>query len=150
MSAFGAGLINLAGLVPGDSNVLLLLNDGLGKHIRHQCAKDKYPSLLLEFVIADLALSSHSIPSFTLTSSSLLSPVLDHHPPSAIITHAEFLPQLLELVYDTSEGSHHTIIVVGEPNHKVTQGVQARILKFEELERQGAVLEPVQPSTSGA
>lgn len=96
-----------------------------------------------------MALSSHSIPSFTLTSISLLSPVLENHPPSAIITDAEFLPQLLELVYDTHEGAHHTIIVVGEPSHKATQGLQARILKFEDLERQGAVLEAVQPSTPG-
>jgi long-chain acyl-CoA synthetase len=30
VSAFGRGLIGAAGLVPDDSNVLLLLNDGLG------------------------------------------------------------------------------------------------------------------------
>ncbi len=31
VSAFGTGLVKQAGLVPGDSNVLLLLNDGLGE-----------------------------------------------------------------------------------------------------------------------
>ena len=54
-------------------------------------------------MISDLALASHSIPSFTLTSKALLSPFLDSHPPSAIITDAEFLPHLLELIYDIHE-----------------------------------------------
>jgi hypothetical protein len=61
-----------------------------------------------------LALAAHGIPSFTLTSLSLLSEVLESHPPSAIVTHASFLPQLLELIYDSAEGEHHTVIVVGD------------------------------------
>ncbi|KAI0340515.1 acetyl-CoA synthetase-like protein [Trametopsis cervina] len=127
VSAFGTGLIKVVGLVPQDSNVLLLLNDGL------------------EFLIADLALSLHSIPSFTLTSSALLSQVLDDHPPSAIITHASFLPQLLELVYDANEDSHHTIIVVGDPDEKVLRSSgQARLLRWDDIEGQGAGTEPVQ------
>lgn len=92
-----------------------------------------------EFLISDLALSCRSIPSFTLSSISLLSPLLDSHPPSAIITHADFLPHLLELVYDTREGSHHTIIVVGSPGVKVGQGLgQVRILAWEDILNRGA------------
>ncbi|EKM55644.1 uncharacterized protein PHACADRAFT_161674 [Phanerochaete carnosa HHB-10118-sp] len=131
VSAIGTGLLKVASLTPGESNVLLLLNDGL------------------EFLLSDLALASQSIPSFTLTSISLLSPVLDSHPPSAIITEAEFLPHLLELIYDTNEGSHHTIIVIGEPDVKRAQGLnQVRVLKFSELERQGALLEQAAPSAT--
>lgn len=106
--------------------------------------------LLLEFLIADLALASHAIPSFTLTSMSLLSSVLENHPPSAIITEAAFLPHLLELIYDSHESSHHTVIVVGEPSTKYAQGLnQIRILKFAELEVQGAQLEQVSPPSPG-
>ncbi|KAH9854063.1 acetyl-CoA synthetase-like protein [Lenzites betulinus] len=117
----GAGLIHLAGLAPQESNVLLLLNDGL------------------EFLIADLALASHSIPSFTLSSLSLLSPVLDRHPPSAIITQAEFLPHLLELVYDSNEGSHHTIIVVGDIDSvALPRSTNVKIVHWDDIERGGA------------
>ncbi|KAI0086291.1 acetyl-CoA synthetase-like protein [Irpex rosettiformis] len=130
VTAFGTGLVKQAGLVPRDSNVLLLLNDGL------------------EFLIADMALSSNSIPSLTLTSSSLLSQVFDEYSPTAIITHADFLPQLLELVYDANEASNHTIIVVGQPNAKlVRQLAQVRILQWDDIERQGAQLEPVEVPT---
>ena len=107
-------------------------------------------ALLSEFLIADLALASNAIPSFTLTSMSLLSSVLENHPPSAIITEAEFLPHLLELIYDSHEGSHHTVVVVGKPTAKYAQGVnQIRVIEFTELERQGAQLDQVvSPSTS--
>ncbi|EPQ58407.1 hypothetical protein GLOTRDRAFT_137130 [Gloeophyllum trabeum ATCC 11539] len=117
---FGTGLIRLANLTPKESKVLLLLDDSI------------------EFLIADLALASHSIPSFTLTSLDLLSPVLESHPPSAIITHASFLPQLLELIYDSAETNHHTIIVVGEDGlagTKMLAGV--RVLKFADVEKTG-------------
>ncbi|GJE86971.1 acetyl-CoA synthetase-like protein [Phanerochaete sordida] len=131
VSALGTAFVQVAGLTPGESNVLLLLNDSL------------------EFVLSDLALSAYSIPSFTLTSISLLSPVLETHPPSAIITEAEFLPQLLELIYDTNEGSHHTVIVVGEPNVKNVQGLnQVRVIKFSDLEKEGAQLDQLAPSAT--
>ncbi|KAI0693739.1 acetyl-CoA synthetase-like protein [Cytidiella melzeri] len=130
VSAVGTGLVKVAGLVPEDSNVLLLLNDGL------------------EFLIADLALSSHSIPSLTLTSSSLLSQVLEEHPPSAIITHADFLPHLLELVYDANEGSNHVIIVVGEPDAKLIRKLeQTQVLRWDDIESQGAQLDAVVVTT---
>jgi long-chain acyl-CoA synthetase len=105
---------------------------------------------ILEFIISDLALASHSIPSFTLTSLSLLSSVLDNHPPSAIITEAEFLPQLLELIYDTNEGSHHTVIVVGEPDVKFARSLgQVRVVKFSDVERQGIESEQLPPTATG-
>ncbi|KAJ3559882.1 hypothetical protein NM688_g72 [Phlebia brevispora] len=126
VAAFATGLISLVGLTTDDSNVLLLLND--------------------EFVVSDLALASHSIPSFTLSSKSLLSPCLESHPPSAIITEAEFLPQLLELVYDIKEGSHYPIIVVGEPKIKVDDNM--RVFKWEDIERRGAQLPEVPPTAS--
>ncbi|OCH95584.1 acetyl-CoA synthetase-like protein [Obba rivulosa] len=120
-AAFGNGLIEVVGLVPKESNVLLLLNDSI------------------EFIIADLALASNSIPSFTLNSLSLLSPVLDTHPPSAIITHAQFLPFLLELIYDSRESSHHKIIVVGEPDGKDVKDLP--LFRFDEIEREGVSID---------
>ena len=98
-------------------------------------------------MIADLALSSNSIPSFTLASSSLLSEVFDEHSPDAIITHAGFLPQLLELLYDANEIPNHTIIVVGQPDTKLVR--QIRILLWDDIERQGAQWEPVEVPTPG-
>ncbi|KAF9246574.1 hypothetical protein BU15DRAFT_85321 [Melanogaster broomeanus] len=94
ISAFGAGISRL---IPEESSVLLLLNDSL------------------EFVITDLALAKHSIVSMTLSSRKLLSRVLEAHPPSAIIVGADFLPHVLELIYDARE-HHHKIIVVGQPD----------------------------------
>jgi long-chain acyl-CoA synthetase len=122
VASFGTGILRLAGLQSQESNVLLLLND------------------CIEFLIADLALSSHSIPSMTLTAPNLLSPILDTHPPSAIITHAEFLPTLLELIYDAGEeGRHHTIVVVGEPSSNVMASVasKVRVLVWTDVEREG-------------
>ncbi|KAF9821700.1 hypothetical protein IEO21_00546 [Rhodonia placenta] len=120
VAAFGSGLISTAGLAPQESNVLLLLNDGI------------------EFLISDLALASYSIPSFVLSSLSLLSPVLDSHPPSVIITHATFLSNLLELIYDSNDSAYPIIVVVGDVDDKViaTTG-QISIVKWEEVERRG-------------
>ncbi|KAI6015764.1 hypothetical protein PISMIDRAFT_29207 [Pisolithus microcarpus 441] len=67
-----------------DSNVLLLLNDGI------------------EFLIADLALAKYSVAVMTLYSPKLLSCVLETHLPTAIITNTEFIPLLPEY-----EGKHH-------------------------------------------
>lgn len=82
---------------------------------------------------------------------SLLSQVLDEHPPSAIITHAEFLPHLLELIYDdTHEGSHHTVIVIGEFSAKLEKtSDQVRLLRWTQVELQGAQMEQVPASPSG-
>lgn len=92
----------------------------------------------VEFLISDLALASYSIPSFVLSSLSLLSPVLDSHPPSVIITHATFLSNLLELIYDSNDSAYPIIVVVGDVDDKViaTTG-QISIVKWEEVERRG-------------
>ena len=107
--------------------MLLLLNDSI------------------EFLITDLALASHSIPSFTLSSLSVLAPVLDEHPPSAIVVQAEFLPQLLEQIHDWNEGAHHIIIVVGNANLDKKLG-SMKFLRWEDIERQGAQVEQVVPA----
>lgn len=127
-AALGTGLLRLAGLQPQESNVLLLLND------------------CIEFIISDLALAAHSIPSFTLTSSNLLAAVLQSHPPTAIITHSEHLPQLLELIYDNGElNRNHTIIVVGEPSAQAMATVASRVkvLKWADVEREGVRVEKI-------
>ncbi|TFK42886.1 hypothetical protein BDQ12DRAFT_676954 [Crucibulum laeve] len=128
VASLGTGLLRLARLQPNESNVLLLLNDSL------------------EFIVADMALASHCIPSFTLASSNLLSSVLESHPPSAIITHAFLLSQILELIYDAGEKTgHHTIIVVGEPSSQAMASVASnvKVLKFSEVEREGFKVEKV-------
>ncbi|KAJ7470569.1 hypothetical protein FB451DRAFT_1254140 [Mycena latifolia] len=128
VAAFGTGLLRLAGLEAGESNVLLLLNDSI------------------EFIISDLALASHSIPTLTLTSSNLLASVLESHPPSAIITHAFMLTQLLELIYDAGEGNrNHTIIVVGEPSPQAMASVASRVKvhKWSDVEREGIRVEKI-------
>ncbi|CAK5277771.1 unnamed protein product [Mycena citricolor] len=128
IAAFGTGLLRLAGLEVGESNVLLLLND------------------CVEFVIADFALASHSIPSFTLSSSTLLAPVLESHPPSAIVTHASLLTSVLELIYDAGEANrNHTIIVVGEPSSQALASVASRVqvLRWADVEREGVKTEKI-------
>src|SRR5579863_10513507 len=77
------------------------------------------PGPFPEFLITELALASHSIPSFTLASPSLLSPVLESHAPSAIIVDGSILPQALELIYELNEDEHHYIVVVGETDEKM-------------------------------
>lgn len=120
MTNFGAGLSRVAGIVPQESNVLLLLNDGI------------------EFLISDLALASYSVPSFTLSSLSLLGSVLEKHPPSVIITQAEFLTQVLELIYDSNESEHHTVVIVGDISGFKLPGSKVRILHWDDIEREGA------------
>lgn len=84
-----------------------------------------------------------------MTSLSLLSPVLDSHPPSAIITHGQFLPALLELIYDSHESSHHTVIVLGDFDEKKVQGMgQIRVLKWEDIELEGGREGPVSQTTA--
>ncbi|KAG6832418.1 hypothetical protein H0H87_001578 [Tephrocybe sp. NHM501043] len=121
VASFGTGLIRLAGLKPHQSQALILLNDGL------------------EFIISDLALASHSILSQTLSSSKLLSFVLESSPPNAIITHTNLLPQILELLYEGDRTVNHTIIVVGETTPKDLAAVASniKVLEFSEVEREG-------------
>ncbi|KAJ2933950.1 hypothetical protein H1R20_g3106, partial [Candolleomyces eurysporus] len=128
VAAVGTGLLRLAPLKPRESGVLILLND------------------CIEFLLADLALASHSIVSYTLSSSTLLPSVLESHRPNAIITHAFMLPKLLELVYDTSDRTvQHTIVVVGEPSPQALASVASNItiLKFADVEREGVRVEKI-------
>ncbi|KAI6109143.1 hypothetical protein EDD16DRAFT_45119 [Pisolithus croceorrhizus] len=118
VNALGAGISRI---LREDSNVLLLLNDGI------------------EFLIADLALAKRSIVSMTLCSPKLLSRVLETHPPTAIITDADFIPLLLELIYDAREYDHK-IIVVGkyEGNHHPKTAKQVEIIPWAQIETDGA------------
>ncbi|CCM03866.1 uncharacterized protein FIBRA_06016 [Fibroporia radiculosa] len=122
IASFGTGLIHLTKLVPQESNALLLLDDGI------------------ELLIADLALASYSVPSFMITSLSLLSSVIETHPPSVIITHASFLPHLLELILDSNDSTHIAIVVVGESNGKDVPG-HVQLLKWDDVELHGSRLE---------
>ena len=90
-------------------------------------------------MIADLTLATHSVPSFTLSSLSLLSHVLENHPPSIIITQADFLRHLLELIYDSNESEHHTIVAVGDiTSANLPRVDNVKILKWDDVEAQGA------------
>ncbi|KAN0127527.1 acetyl-CoA synthetase-like protein [Lactarius tabidus] len=131
IKSLGTGL-SLAGLTR-ESNVLLLMNDGI------------------EFLITELALASHSIPSLTLASASLLSPVLEAHPPTAVIVDGSFLPHALELIYDLNESVHHFVIVVGEVDKTVLSQASDRvnIVRWADIEAQGKEAAPVTSSTPG-
>lgn len=119
VKVLGTGL-RLAGLTR-ESSVLLLLNDGL------------------EFLITELALASHSIPSLTLSSSSLLSPVFKSHLPSTVIVHGSLLLHTLELIYELNEYGHHFVIVVGEVDENVVSKASQRVklARWADLEAQG-------------
>jgi hypothetical protein len=94
---------------------------------------------LTEFLITELALASHSIPSLTLASPSLLYSVLESHPPTAIVVEGNFLPDLLELIFKRHELANHFIIVVGEVDQKVLSEVpkQTRLAFWDHIEAQG-------------
>ncbi|KAL5490430.1 hypothetical protein ACEPAI_5263 [Sanghuangporus weigelae] len=126
-TALANGLVRFAGLQPKESNVLLLLNDGI------------------DFLIADLALASQSIPSFTITSLTLLATVFDAHPPSAIILHVNFLEHVLEQIAENAEYTHHTLILVGEGDlPDFVEKLKVKILWLTDLERKGAREDAVQ------
>jgi hypothetical protein len=96
-------------------------------------------SVLSEFLVADLSLAAHAISSFTLSSPSLLSAVLENHPPSAIITTLEFLPHVLALIYNSAEHGHHTVIVTGGADLEgTTEAKNVNILRFTDIETAGA------------
>lgn len=80
-----------------------------------------------------------------MSSSKLLSYVLESHPPAAIITHADLLPQLLELIYDGDRTGSHTIIVVGDPAPGAMASVASniKVLNFAEVEMAGVRVEKI-------
>ncbi|KAI5123321.1 hypothetical protein M0805_009342 [Coniferiporia weirii] len=127
IASLATGLVRVAGLQPKESNVLLLLNDGI------------------DFLVADLALASQSIPSLTISSFTLLSSVLDMHPPSAIILHLHSLSHVLEQIAENSEYAHHTLILVGEGDlPKIVEKLPLKILWLADLERAGVKGETLQ------
>ena len=92
-----------------------------------------------EFLITELALASHSITSLTLSSASLISPVLESHPPSAIIIHANLLPHILELIYEVNEFGNQFVVVVGEVDENVLSKASqhVKLARWADLEAQG-------------
>lgn len=95
--------------------------------------------VLIDFLIADLALASQSIPSLTISSLTLLSGVFDAQPPSAIILHVDFLEHVLEQIAENAEYSHHTLILIGEGDlPDFVEKLNVRILWLADLERKGA------------
>ncbi|KIJ44134.1 hypothetical protein M422DRAFT_67748 [Sphaerobolus stellatus SS14] len=124
-AALGAALVQVVGLVPGESTALLLLDN------------------CIEFLITDLALAQNSIVSFTLDSLSLVIPALEKHNPTTVIVHEHFLEHILEHVSDLRQISHHSVIVLGDDKgnsvgHSQKSGV--RVLRWEDLEVKGKTL----------
>jgi hypothetical protein len=94
---------------------------------------------VVEFLIADLAFAAKSITTMTITSPELLAEVLDNHPPSAIITDADFLSHIIEQIYDLNQHHHTTVIVVGDPGSVGTKlAKEMDLLKFSDIEKEGA------------
>lgn len=72
----------------------------------------------------------------TISSSELLAEVLGNHPPSAIITDSDFLPHIIEQIYDLHNHIHTTIIIVGDPG-SIGAKLDFDLLKFSDIEREG-------------
>jgi long-chain acyl-CoA synthetase len=104
-----------------------------------------------EFLITELALASHSIPSLTLSSSSLLSPVLESHSPSAIIVHGSLLLHTLELLYELNEFGDYLVIVVGEADENVLSKApeHVKLARWADLEAQGKEASPITSPAPG-
>lgn len=132
ISTFATGLVRLAGLVPKESNVLLLLNDSI------------------EFLISDLALSTLSIPSFTVANLSLVVPVLSTHPPSAVFVPISHLEHVLEQIVDMKESKLISVVVVPEEGvqkdvEKLKSKSGVKIYMWEDVEDAGGLGEKVAP-----
>ena len=75
-----------------------------------------------------------------MSSSAVPPSIFDKYPASAIITNADFVPRLLDLIYKSNARTDsYTIIVVGEVDHQIMPGVASnlRILPFDDVERGG-------------
>lgn len=94
---------------------------------------------LVEFLVADLAFAAKSITTMTISSPELLADVLDNHPPSAIITDADFLSHIIEQIYDLNQHHHTTVIVVGDPGSVGARlAGEIDLVKFSDIEKGGA------------
>lgn len=132
------------------------MNDGIGEQCNVCLPLSVRPFIVrrgpfAEFLITELALASHAIPSLTLASPSLLSPVLESHPPTAVIVDGSFLPHALELIYDMNESVHHFVVVVGEADKTVLSHASERvkIVRWTDIEAQGKEAVPITGPTPG-
>lgn len=132
--------------------MLLLMNDGIGEQYNGPPLSVR-PLIgpFAEFLITELALASHSIPSLTLASPSLLSPVLESHSPTAVIVDGSFFPHALELIYDLNESGHHFVVVVGEVDKTVLSHASERvkIVLWTDIEAQGKQAVPITSPAPG-
>lgn len=139
VKAFASGLDKLSKFKTGESKVLFLLNSGLGEYSNSARELHKFLLFVVEFLIADLAFTAKSITTMTISSSELLAEVLDKYPPSAIITDSDFLPHIIEQIYDLNQHSHTTVIVVGDPGSVGAKLVrEIDLVLFNDIEKEGA------------
>ena len=101
----------------------------------------KLPQLIqfTEWLVADLALASHCVPSITISSATLLHTTIDSHPPDAIIVQATFLEQLLEVLEESDHPHTHstTVVVVGDRTGEVKKhkgNVKTKLVTWEDVE----------------
>ena len=90
---------------------------------------------LLEWLIADLALAHFSVPTVTLTSSVLLTQILEAHPPNAIIVDASFLERVLELLAESLNDV--VVVVVNDKKGELKRlkgKTSTRLVPWEDLE----------------
>jgi long-chain acyl-CoA synthetase len=121
-------------------------------HFRSPCLPSVPLGPIPEFLVTELALASHSIPSLTLASASLLSPVLESHFPSAIIVQGSLLPHTLELIYELNDfGRHSVVIVVGETDENVLSKAseQVNVARWADIEAQGKAAPPITSPAPG-
>lgn len=101
---------------------------------------------MVEFLLADLALASLSIPTLTLARLDLLADVLETYPPSAVIVPFEFIDHILELISDHVEsGGDLTVIVVGDQNGVTLEKSKKsgiKIVRWEEVAQTEAAPPP--------
>ncbi|KAH9999009.1 hypothetical protein BJV77DRAFT_978457 [Russula vinacea] len=130
VKALGTGLC-LAGLTR-ESNVLLLLNDGLGE----QCCRLSISVPALTVPCTRFALYPVLDPFVPFASL----PVLESHFPSAIIVQGSLLPHTLELLYELNDfGRHSVVIVAGETDENVLSKAseQVKVVHWADIEAQG-------------
>ena len=91
-----------------------------------------------------MTLSNFGIRSITQTKLNLLSPILGHHIPDVIFTHASLLEPVLEQVAE--EGNHFPIVVIGEnalTKAEASRNIGFNVITLEEAEASGKLGESV-------
>lgn len=112
----------------------------------------RFSSSCQEFLVTDLALATQSIKSYTISSLTLLSEVLDQLelPFATIILHAHSLETVLEQLEESMfRRDIHFILVGNDPVPDSVRHLNLVILRWDELEREGAQAAPIQSSTPG-